>query len=89
MSDRLDACLEALRLVARSFELEATRLMTAEQRIREFLAAAGPNRAVQRAALEELANAVDREAPFKPEGRASFWQGVMDFVDQQLVQLED
>jgi len=89
MSSRLDTCLEALRLLARSSELEATRLMTAELRVREFLAPAGSNRAVQRAALEELASAIDREAPFKPEGRASFWQGVMDFVDQQLVQLED
>jgi hypothetical protein len=54
--------------------------MTAELRIRDFLAPIGPYRAAQRAGLEELANAIDREAPFKPEGRASFWQGVLDFI---------
>jgi hypothetical protein len=63
--------------------------MTAELRIREYLAAVGPNPAAQQASLNELANAIDREAPFKPEGRVSFWQGVMDFIDQRLVQLED
>ena len=65
MSNRLDKCLEALRLLAQSVELEATRLITAEVRIREFLRPVGTDRAARRAALEDLDNAVNREAGFR------------------------
>src|SRR5215472_480515 len=60
MSIRLDTCMEALRSLARSSELEANRLPTAELRVRDFLTPVGTNRAAQRAALEELDNAVSR-----------------------------
>ena len=89
MSSRLDTCLEALRFLAQSSELEAIRLMTAERSIRDFLAPVASNPTALRASLEELASAVDREAPLRPEGRASFWQGIMDFIDQRLVQLDE
>ena len=62
MSTRLDTCMEALRSLARSSELEANRLPTAELRIRDFLTPVGTNHGAQRAALEELDNAVSREA---------------------------
>ena len=66
MSARLDTCMEALRSLARSSELEANRLPTAELRIREFLTPVGTNRAARRAALEGD-NAVSREAELIPK----------------------
>ena len=86
MSTHLDTCMEALRALARSSELEATRLMTAELRIKEFLAPAASNPAALRAALEELDNAVSREAERRPR-EASFWQGISDFIAQRLAML--
>src|SRR5262245_36815857 len=77
MSIRLDTCMEALRSLARSSELEANRLPTAELRVRDFLTPVGTNRAAQRAALEELDNAVSREAELRPR-EASFWQAISD-----------
>jgi hypothetical protein len=41
MSIRLDTCMEALRSLARSSELEANGLPTAELRIRDFLTPVG------------------------------------------------
>src|SRR5262249_17849552 len=72
MSTRLDTCMEALRSLARSSELEANRQLTAELRIRDFLTPVGTNRAAQRAALEKLDNAGSREAELRPR-EASFW----------------
>jgi hypothetical protein len=86
MSIRLDTCMEALRSLARSSELEANRLPTAELRIRDFLMPVGTNRAAQRAALEELDNAVSREAELRPR-EASFWQAISDFIAQRLAML--
>jgi hypothetical protein len=86
MSTRLDTCMEALRFLARSSELEATRLMTAELRIKEFLAPAASNPAALRACLEQLDNTVSREAELRPR-EASFWQGVSDFIAQRLAML--
>jgi hypothetical protein len=74
VTSRLDLCIEALRLLARSSELEATRLMTAE-RIREFLAPATSNPAALRALLEELDNAVNLEAELRPR-EAHFGKGL-------------
>jgi hypothetical protein len=81
MSTRLDTCMEALRFLARSSELEATRL-----RIKEFLAPAASNPAALRACLEQLDNTVSREAELRPR-EASFWQGVSDFIAQRLAML--
>ncbi|SRR5712691_1680898 len=67
--------------------LEATRLMTAELRIREFLAPAASSPVALRASLEELCNAANREAELRPR-EASFWQGIMDFIDQRLAMLD-
>jgi len=64
--------MEALRSLARSSELEANRLPTAELRIRDF--------------LEELDNAVSREAELRPR-EASFWQAISDFIAQRLAML--
>ena len=86
MSTRLDTCMEALRSLARSSELEANRLPTAELRIRDFLTPVGTNRAAQRAALQELDNAVRREAELRPR-EASFWQAISDFIAQRLAML--
>jgi hypothetical protein len=83
----LEACLEALRLLARSSELEATRLMTAELRIREFLAPATSNPAALRALLEGLDNAVNLETELRPR-EASFWQGIGDYIAQRLAMLD-
>jgi hypothetical protein len=90
MSSRLDACLEALRFLARSTsELEATRLMTAELRIREFLAPVESRPAALRASLKELDNAVIQETLFGPQEAASFWQGIRDFIAPRLAMLDD
>jgi hypothetical protein len=86
MSSRLDTCIAALRLLARSSELEASRLMTAELRIKEFLAPAATNPAALRASLEQLNDAVALEAELRPR-EASFWQGISDFIAQRLAML--
>jgi hypothetical protein len=82
----LEACLETLRVLARSSELEETRLMTAEPRIREFYTGA-ENPDAQRALLEQLDNAVIREAELR-EREASFWEGVRDFIAQRMAVLD-
>ena len=87
MNSRLDTCLEALRFLARSSELEATRLMTAELRIREFLAPVASTPAAP--SLQELDNAVIQEALFSPQDAASFWQGIRDFIAPRLAMLDD
>jgi hypothetical protein len=87
MTNRLDLCIEPLRLLARSSELEATKLMTAELRIREFLAPATSNPPALRALLEEFDNAVILEAELRPR-EASFWQGVRDYIAQRLAMLD-
>jgi hypothetical protein len=74
MSSRIDTCLEALRFLARSSELEATRLMKAELRIREFLAPVEARPAALRASLKELDNAVIHETLFGPQDAASLRQ---------------
>ena len=83
MTNRLDKCLEALRFLAGSPEPEATRLMTAEVRIREFLRPVGADRAARRSALEDLKSAVNREAELRRQ-EASFWKAVGDFIAQRL-----
>jgi hypothetical protein len=88
MSSRLDKCLEALQVQARSPELGATRVITVELRIREFLRPVGSTRAARRAALEDLKNAVNREAELKPQ-EASFWKAIGDFIAQRLAMLGD
>ena len=87
MTNRLDLCIEALRLLARSSELEATRLMTAEIRIREFLAPVTSNPDALRASLDEFDDAVNLEAELRPR-EASFWQGISDFIAQRLAILD-
>ena len=86
MSSSLDTCIEALRVLARSSELEATRLMTAELRIKEFLAPAASSSTALRASLEQLNNAVVLEAELRPR-EASFWQAISDFIAQRLAML--
>jgi len=86
MNTRLDTCMETLRFLARSSELQANRLLTAELRIRDFLTPIGTNRPAQRAALEELDNAVSREAELRPR-EASFWQEISDFIARRLATL--
>jgi hypothetical protein len=84
---RLDTCLEALRLLARSSELEVSRLITAEQRIREFLEPVASNVNALRASLEELDDAAYREAELRPR-EASFWQAIGDYIAQRLATVD-
>ena len=84
MTNDLDLCIEALRLLARSSELETTGLMTAELRIREFLEPATSSTAL-RASLEQLDD--NLEAELRPR-EASFWQGISDFIAQRLAILD-
>jgi hypothetical protein len=81
----LDRCIDALRFRARSSDLEATRLMTAELRIREFLAPAGSKPEARRAALKALDDAVVRESEFGTRGNTnSFWLGSRDYIAPHL-----
>ena len=59
MISRLDIYLEPLRHLARSTQPEAHRLVIAEKQVNEFLATRS---AALRASLEELDDAVKREA---------------------------
>ena len=88
MTSRLNTCLEALRFLSRSSEFEATRLITAELRNHEFLAPVASSPIAVRVSLEELDNAVNQE-PKVGLGDVSFWQGIRDFVAQQLAMLDD
>jgi hypothetical protein len=87
MTDRVDNCLAALRLLARSPELEATRLLTAELQIRELLVPVEPSPGTATASLEELDEAITLEAELRPR-EASFWQGVRDYIAQRLAVLD-
>jgi len=88
VTNRLDKSLQALRLLAQSSEPEATRLMTAEVRIREFLQPVAADRAARRSALEDFKSAVKREAELRPQ-EASFWKAIVDFIAQRLAMLGD
>jgi hypothetical protein len=83
----LDTYLDALRFLAQSSEPEATKLITAELRIREFLSAVAPTPAAQRAALEEL-DAVIGEVEIT-QYAVSFWQGIRDYIAGRLAMLGD
>ena len=82
MDSLLNSYLGALRLLAQSSDLEATRLVKAEKLIREFILPEASTPTVQRASLEELARAVIREAESSPQ-EASFWQGISDIIAQR------
>ena len=62
----LDTCFDALRFLARSSELEATRLMTGELRINELLEQVKLQPAAQRALLAALNSAVKRQTEIAP-----------------------
>jgi hypothetical protein len=83
----LDKCFDALRFLARSSE--ATRLMAAELRINELLEQVKLRPAAQRAILAALNRAVKREAESEPQGAASFWQGISEYIASRLATLED
>jgi hypothetical protein len=85
----LDTCFAALRFLARSSELEATRLMTAELRINELIEQVKLRPAAQRAVLAALNRAVQREALIEPHGAASFWQAISEYIASRLAALED
>jgi hypothetical protein len=85
----LDRCFDALRFLARSSELEATRLMEAELRIRDYLSTVSPTSTAQRAALEELDNAVIRESELRPQYASSFWRRIRDYIAEHLATLGD
>jgi hypothetical protein len=76
----LDTCLDALRFLSRSSELEATRLMTAELRINELIEQVRLKPAAQRALLAALNSAVKRETKIGPQGAASFWQAISEYI---------
>jgi hypothetical protein len=83
----LDTCFDALRFLARSSELEATRLMTAELRINELLEQVKLKPAAQRALLAALNRAVKREAEIGSQDAASFWQAISEYIASRLATL--
>jgi hypothetical protein len=85
----LDTCFDALRFLARSSELEATRLMTAELRINELLEQVTLQPVAQRAVLAALNSAVKRLALIEPQGAASFWQAISEYIASRLATLGD
>jgi len=85
----LYSCFDALRFLARSTELEATRLMTAELRINELLEQVKLRPAAQRALLAALNREVQRETEIGPEGAASFWQAVSEYIASRQATLGD
>ena len=85
----LDTCFDALRFLSRSSELEATRLMTAELRINELLEQVKLKLAAQRALLAALNREVKRETEIGPEGAASFWQAISEYIASRQATLVD
>ena len=85
----LYTCFDALRFLAQSSELEATRLMTAELRINELLEQVKLKPAAQRALLAALNREVKREAEIGPKGAASFWQAISEYIASRQATLGD
>jgi len=85
----LYTCFDALRFLAQSSELEATRLMTAELRINELLEQVKLRPAAQLALLAALNREVKRETEIGPEGAASFWQAVSEYIASRQATLGD
>jgi hypothetical protein len=83
----LDTCFDALRFLARSSELEETRLMTAVLRINELLKQVKSKPAAQRALFAALNRAVKREAEIGPQDAASFWQAISQYIAFRLAAL--
>jgi ABC-type multidrug transport system ATPase subunit len=85
----LDTCFDTLRFLARSSELKETRLTTAELRINELLEQVKLKSAAQRALLAALNRAVKREAEIAPQGAASFWQAISEYIVSRQATLGD
>jgi len=85
----LDTCFDALRFLARSSELRETRLTTAELRINELLEQVKLKPAAQRALLAALNRVVKREAESGPQGAASFWQAISEYISSRQATLGD
>jgi hypothetical protein len=85
----LYSCFDALRFLARSPELEATRLMTAELRINELLEQVKLRPAAQRALLAALNREVKREAEIGLQDAASFWQAISEYIASRQATLGD
>jgi len=85
----LYTCFDALRFLAQSSELEATRLTTAELRINELLEQVKLRPAAQLALLAALNREVKRETEIGPEGAASFWQAVSEYIASRQATLGD
>jgi len=85
----LDTCFDALRFLARSSELEATRLMTAELRINELLEQVKLRPVAQRALLAALNREVERETEIGPQDAASFWQAISEYIASRQATLGD
>ena len=85
----LYTCFDALRFLAQSSELEATRLMTAELRINELLEQVKLKPAAQRALLAAHNRAVKREVEIGPQNAASFWQAVSEYIASRQATLGD
>ena len=85
----LDTCFDALRFLARSTELEATRLMTAELRINELLEQVKLKPAAQRALLAALNREVKQETEIGPQGALSFWQAISEYIVSRQATLGD
>ena len=85
----LYSCFEALRFLARSSDLEVTRLMTAELRINELLEQVKLRPAAQRALLAALNSAVKRETKIGSQGAASFWQAISEYIVSRQATLSD
>ena len=81
--DRLQKCIEILRVLAKQPEYEANRLRIAEWRINEYLR---PDVVALRSSLERLGNAASAEAEMHPS-ESSFWGGVQDYVGSCLFKL--
>jgi len=84
----LDKCFDALRFLSRSSD-EATRLTTAELRINELLEQVKLKPAAQRALLAALNREVKREAEIGPQGAASFWQAISEYIASRQATLGD
>jgi hypothetical protein len=85
----LYTCFDALRFLALSPELEATRLATAELRINELLEQVKLKPSAQRALLAALNREVKQETEIGPQGAASFWQAISEYIVSRQATLSD
>ena len=83
--NRLQICIEALRVLAKQPETQVNRVRVVEMRINEYL---GTDPAKWRSLIEPLRYAINTDAEMRPS-ESSFWTIAQAYIDVCLSRLPD